>query len=317
MVVEPQRAPRVLIIGWGFIGAAIGHRLLTQGLEVTGLTRSSTSRTEAGLLAGARIVVGDAFQPDALDKAFQDIDHVVFSVGGLSPPATAAQPGAAVVKTLLPLLSVLEALRHRPHIGMTHLSSGGTVYGNPAHLPVRETDRTEPISPYGALHLACEDYAQMYARTFGIRLQILRCANVYGPNQASLGDQGAVAIFLDRVARGLPLHVFGDGSARRDYVFVDDVADVAARVIVDRLEVGVVNVGSGRGLTVLEIAKAVSDVVGRPAVIELVPERGIDVRAVVLDISRLQSFVPYTPTDFSHGLRVTSAASRGIGAPTI
>jgi UDP-glucose 4-epimerase len=317
MVEEPQGPPRVLIIGWGFIGAAIGHRLLTQGLEVAGLTRSSTSRSEAGLLAGARMVVGDASQPEVLDEVFRHIDHVVFSAGGLSPPATAAQPGVAVVKTLLPLLSVLEALRQRPHIGMTYLSSGGTVYGNPAHLPVRETDPTEPISPYGALHLACEGYAQMYARRFGVRLQILRCANVYGPNQASRGDQGAVAIFLDRVARDLPLHVFGDGSALRDYVFVDDVADVAARVIVDRLEVGVVNLGSGRGLTVLEIAKAVSDVVGRRAIIELVPDRGIDVRAVVLDISRLQSFVPYTPTDFPRGLRLTSAASRAVGTPTV
>jgi UDP-glucose 4-epimerase len=317
MVGERPDPPRVLVIGWGFIGAAIGHRLLDSGVSVAGLTRSRTAASDAALVAGAHIVVGDASQPELLEQTLQGIDHVVFSVGGLSPPATAAEPGTAIVKTLLPLLCVLEALRQRPHIALTYLSSGGTIYGNPARLPVRENDPTEPISPYGALHLACEDYAQMYARRFGVRLQILRCANVYGPNQASRGDQGAVAIFLDRVAHGLPLHVFGDGSALRDYVFVDDVADAAARVIVDRLDVGVVNLGSGRGLTVLEIAEAVSDVVGRRAIIEFVPDRGIDVRAVVLDITRLQSFIPYTPTEFPRGLRLTSAASRAVGTRAV
>jgi len=317
MLGERQASPRVLVVGWGFIGSAIGHRLLAGGVSVTGLTRSRTAATEAGLAAGAHMVVGDASRPELLDETLRGIDHVVFSVGGMSPPAAAAEPVAAVAKTLLPLLCVLEALRHRPHIALTYLSSGGAVYGNPARLPVRETDRTEPVSPYGALHLACEDYAQMYARRFGVRLQILRCSNVYGPNQSSRGDQGAVAIFLDRVARGLPLHVFGDGSALRDYVLVDDVADAVARVIVDRLDVGVVNLGSGRGLTVLDIAEAVGDVVGRRAIIEFASERGIDVRAVVLDISRLQSFITYTPMEFARGLRLTSAASRAVGTPAV
>jgi UDP-glucose 4-epimerase len=317
MVGERQDPPRVLVIGWGFIGAAIGHRLLAGGISVAGLTRSHTAGSKAGVAAGAHIVVGDASQPQLLEQTLRGIDHVVFSVGGLSPPATALEPGTAVVKTLLPLLCVLEALRQRPHIALTYLSSGGTVYGNPARLPVHETDLTEPISPYGALHLACEDYAQMYSRRFGLSLQILRCANVYGPSQASHGDQGAVAIFLDRVTHGLPLHVFGDGSALRDYVFVDDVADAAARVVADRLDVGVVNLGSGHGLTVLDIAEAISDLVGRRALIEFVPERGIDVRAVVLDISRLQSFIPYTPMDFPRGLRLTSAASRSVGTPVV
>jgi UDP-glucose 4-epimerase len=317
MVGDGPDRPRVLIIGWGFIGSAIGHRLLARGVAVGGLTRSRTTGSEAAQVAGADIVVGDPSQAELLDRALKDVDHVVFSVGGMSPPATAAQPGTAVVKALVPLLSVLEAVRQRPHIALTYLSSGGTVYGNPTRLPVRETDPTEPISPYGALHLACEDYAQMYSRRFGLRLQILRCANVYGPRQASSGDQGAVAIFLDRISRGLPLQIFGDGSALRDYVFVDDVADVASRLIVDRLEAGVVNVGSGSGLTVLEIANAIGDVVGRRPVIEFAPDRGIDVRAVVLDISRLQSFIPYTPTDFAHGLRVTSSVSRPVSTPAV
>src|SRR5450755_2058683 len=139
MVGERQDPPRVLVIGWGFIGAAIGHCLLAGGISVAGLTRSHTAGSKAGVAAGAHIVVGDASQPQLLEQTLRGIDHVVFSVGGLSPPATALEPGTAVVKTLLPLLCVLEALRQRPHIALTYLSSGGTVYGNPARLPVHET----------------------------------------------------------------------------------------------------------------------------------------------------------------------------------
>jgi UDP-glucose 4-epimerase len=310
MPAENPVAPRVLIVGWGFLGAAIGHRLLAAGASVTGLTRSRTWRTDIGERAGARIVVGDACQPELLEEALRNVDRVVFSAGGLTPPATAAQPSEAAMRMLQPLLAVLESMRRQPQLALTYISSGGTVYGNARNLPVSENDPAEPISPYGALHLACETYAQMYSRRFGSALQILRCANVYGPNQARDKDQGAVAVFLHRITSGLPLRIFGDGSALRDYVLIDDVADVAARLITNRSDVGVVNLGSGRGLTVLEIVEAINDVAGRRAALTFEPARGFDVSGVVLDIARLQSFIPYTPTEFVSGLRMTFEATQ-------
>jgi UDP-glucose 4-epimerase len=301
-------SPRVLVIGWGFLGAAIGQRLLALGLSVTGLTRSPTWRTETADRAGARMRYGDAQHAELLDDALRDIDHVVFSVGGATPPTAAAHPSEAAMAMLLPLLSVLEALRERPHVRLTYMSSGGAVYGNPVRLPVRETDATRPISAYGASHLAAEGYAQMSARRAGSALQIVRCSNVYGPHQSYGGDQGAVAIFLHRVNRGDPIRIFGDGSALRDYVFIDDVADIVSRIIVDRVDTGTVNLGSGFGLTVLEVAHAVSTAVGKDAVIDYQPERSFDVRAIVLDIARLRSLLAYTPTDFADGLAATASA---------
>jgi UDP-glucose 4-epimerase len=315
MPAENPVAPRVLIVGWGFIGAAIGHRLLAAGASVTGLSRSRTWRTDTGERAGARIILGDASQSELLEEALRNVDRVVFSAGGLTPPATAAQPSEAAMRMLQPLLAVLESMRRQPQPALTYISSGGTVYGNARTLPVSETDPAEPISPYGALHLACETYVQMYSRRFGSPLQILRCANVYGPNQAPDKDQGAVAVFLHRITSGLPLRIFGDGSALRDYVFIDDVADVAARLITNRSDVGVVNLGSGRGLTVLEIVEAIQEVAGRRAVLTFEPARGFDVSGVVLDIARLQSFISYTPTEFVSGLRMTFEARQAAPKP--
>ncbi len=298
---------RILILGWGFLGAAIGTRLLADGLSVTGLTRSATGRTESARRAGARIIVGDTRRPDVLEESLLDVEHVVFCAGGITPPAAAADPSKAAIAMLVPLLAVSEALIKRPHVALTYLSSGGAVYGDPDRLPVDENEPALPISPYGALHLSAETCAQAYARRFGTPLNILRCANVYGPGQAYDRDQGVIAIFLDRISRGLPLSIFGDGKALRDYILVDDVASVVARVVEDRIDVGTVNVGSGQGHTVLEIVDAVSRSIGVSAIVDHRPRRGFDVRSVVLDITRLSSLIPYAPTDFGRGLELTAA----------
>ncbi len=298
---------RILIVGWGFLGAAIGDKLLADGFLVTGLTRSTTWRAEASRGAGARIVVGDALRTDILDDVLLDVEHVVFCAGGITPPSAAADPPRAATAMLPPLLAVMEALSQRPDVAMTYLSSGGAVYGDPDRLPVGEDDPPLPMSPYGALHLSAEICVQAYARRFGTTVNILRCANVYGPGQASHGDQGVIAIFLDRIARGMPVSIFGDGLALRDYVLVGDVADVVARIVEQRIVVGTVNVGSGEGHTLLEVVDAISQSVGASATVDHRPNRGFDVRSVVLDISRLVSLLPYVPTDFHRGVAMTVA----------
>jgi UDP-glucose 4-epimerase len=300
--------PRVLILGWGFLGGAIGERLLADGMTVTGLTRSQTWRTEAARAAGARIVVGDAHQAAVLDSALREVDHVVYSIGGHTPGGAAAHPSEAALAMLLPLIAVLEALHERPHVSLTYMSSGGAVYGNPVRLPVRETDAARPISPYGASHLAAEGYAQMSARRSGSMLQIVRCSNVYGPYQPHGRDQGVVAIFLDRISKGVPIQIFGDGSALLDYVYVGDIADAVSRIVAGGVDTGTINLGSGVGLTVLEIAHAISAAAGKDAIIDHQPERSFDIRSSVLDISRARSLLDYSPRDFAYGLTATVAA---------
>ncbi len=207
---------------------------------------------------------------------------------------------------LPPLLALNEALSKRPHVALTYLSTSA-VYGNPDRLPVGETDPALPISPYGALHLSAELCMQAYARRFGSPLNILRCANVYGPGQAYDSDQGVFAIFLDRISRAIPVSIFGDGLALRDYVLIDDVAWVVARIIEDGIDVGTVNVGSGEGRNVLEIIDAISRTVGGSATVDHRQRRGFEVGSVVLDISRLSSLMPFMPTDFHRGLDLTAA----------
>jgi len=300
-----SRSRRVLVVGWGFLGAAVGNRMRDQGMEVTALTRSESTRTHAARLEGIDVDIGDATDPGVLAHSMAGVDHVLCAAGGLLPAEAAEQPHTDARGTLSPLLTILETLRRAPTAGLTYLSSGGTVYGNPPRVPARETDPVQPLSAYGVSRLAGELYAQMYARTYGFPVHICRISNVYGPGQSPERSQGAVAVFLHRVALGLPLQIIGDGSAIRDYIHISDVADAVARIVAEGRDVGVVNIGSGRGSSVLGLARQVGTVIGTTPIIDFMPARSHDVSAIVLDITKLRSLIEYEPMGLHEGLRLT------------
>ena len=184
---------RVLVVGWGFLGAATGNRLFDRGVDVAGLTRSDSARTHAARARGIEITIGDASDQAVVEETMEGADDVLVAAGGLPPPAATVRPRDDLFSRLSPLLSVLDCLRRNPGVGVTCLSSGGAVYGNPERTPVRESDPAHPVSPYGASCLAAEVYAQTYGRSYGLQVQIVRCSNVYGPGQALDRNQGAVA----------------------------------------------------------------------------------------------------------------------------
>ena len=293
------------MVGWGFLGAAVGRRLAHDGVYVAGLTRSESPETSRARVEGVGMAIGDAADPSCLAAALVGVDHVVCAAGGLLPPEAQEDPRRDAIATLSPLLALLEALRRRPSIGLTYLSSGGTVYGNPPNPTASETDPVAPVSAYGASRLAAEVYAQTYGRTHGFSVQIIRCANAYGPGQPAERSQGAVAVFLHRVAAGLPIRILGDGAATRDYVFIGDLAFAVSGLVREHREVDIVNVGSGRGCSVLDLIEHVSNAVGRLAVLEFLPGRRHDVRSIVLDITQLRSLMEYNPVSLADGLRLT------------
>jgi UDP-glucose 4-epimerase len=110
-------------------------------------------------------------------------------------------------------------------------ASGGTLYGEPVpeDLPVREAHLQQPLSPYGVSKKAVLDYLVAYRKLHALEFAALALANVYGPRQNPHGEAGVVAIFADRLLRGEPVTIFGDGGQTRDFVYVDDVVDAFVR----------------------------------------------------------------------------------------
>jgi UDP-glucose 4-epimerase len=252
---------------------------------------------------GVEVVFGRAETPGFVHDLLVGVDHLVYAAGGLLPVEAARDPTLDATRTLVPWIATLEALRDNPHIAATLVSSGGTVYGNPSRLPVAEADELAPISSYGVSRQACELYARSFSNTYGLQLQIARCANVYGPDQPHDRSQGAVAVFMHRIANGLPITIYGDGLSLRDYVHIDDVAGAISTLLCEQLRIDVVNIGSGRGHTTIEVVETLAKLIGRKPDLRFGPERPQDVRAIVLDIARLRSLIDYEPIALHEGLR--------------
>jgi UDP-glucose 4-epimerase len=179
------------------------------------------------------------------------------------------------------------------------------VYGDPARLPAREDDPTVPISSYGALHLACEQEIEAARVEHGLRSRILRCATVYGEYQRPDRGQGAIATFLSRIERDLPIDLYGDGSTIRDYVYAGD----AARALIALLAVNggppVVNIGAGRGTSLLEVLRLAEEEVGREARVVNHGEREFEVHQIVLDTTALHELVEIEMTPLREGIART------------
>jgi len=295
----------VLVLGGtGFIGRAIVRNFLDTDACVRAVARSSRTEASLGLSPSPslELIEGDAADPVVLEAVLEGIDRVVYAVGQSLPRESNQHPAHDVVAALPPLLALLEALRHAEGVALTYLSSGGTVYGNPAALPVAESAPCEPITGYGITKLAAEKYIGMYARLHGIESTILRVSNAYGPGQVPGRSQGVVASLMDCIVRGDVASLYGDSI--RDYVYVDDLA--SAVVQLSRMQTPlVVNLGSGVGHTLGEVVRAVESAAGSRLRREQLPAREFDVREIVLDVSRLGSLIPWSPRSLEAGVLET------------
>jgi UDP-glucose 4-epimerase len=302
-----QRPPgRVLVLGGtGFIGSEIARAFLGDGRSVIVLARSRPTAPLRGDLSGAEVVWGDAGNPELLAELLDRVDHVVYAVGSMLPRESNANPAEDVRATLPGLITLLEQLRSRPWVALTQLSSGGTVYGNPARLPVSEADSCDPITSYGIVKLAAEKYIGMYATLYGVPARILRIGNAYGTRQPSGRSQGIVASVLTAALDKSPIRVFGDGRMMRDYVHVGDVARAAVALAHRPDGARIVNLGSGVGHTILDVIDIVSQVTGARPMVEHVPDRGFDVRSIILDVDVLRGLVKWEPVTLVEGIERT------------
>ena len=178
-------------------------------------------------------------------------------------------------------------------------SSGGTVYGQTGGFAVNESDPTDPISFYGVTKLAIEKYLHAYRAQFGLDYCILRIANAYGPGQT----KGVIPRLFHCAMTGEPFELWGDGSVMRDYVYVDDVVDA---LIEARNQEGVFNIGTGVGVTILELIERIENLTRKPVNLNVSQGRKVDVAANVLDFSKaLRTFRWAPKTLLADGLKKT------------
>ena len=286
--------------GAGFIGSHVAEALIARGDEVHVLDDLSAGKRE-NMRAGAELHVGDIRDPTAVFDAVRP--EIVFHLAAqASVSVSVSNPQLDASINVIGTVQVLEAARaHGAQVVFS--STGGAIYGE-CERPAREGDERRPLSPYGTAKLAGEEYLAAWNRLHSTRHVSLRYGNVYGPRQDPYGEGGVVAIFLRAVADARTPTIFGDGSQERDYVFAGDVA--RATLLAASLGGGVVNVGTGRPTSVLELVDAMRAATGSSIEPEHGPERLGDLRRSVLDASLAERELGWRPlVSLEDGLRET------------
>lgn len=289
----------VLLLGGGFIGSALARQLSAAGKTVHVLARHPVGAE----FPQTHWHPGDLRESELLNQLLPACGTVVHLASETTPGASARHP-LMEAGNLQPTLALLDVLQDYPDKHLIYFSSGGTVYGNPACLPVAEDAPLAPLSFHGAGKAAQEMFLQAF-RAQGRRVTILRPANAYGPNQPFKADFGLVRTVLENIRSSLPIEVWGDGEAVRDFVYVDDVA-AACALFVDRPDDnGTYNVGSGRACSINALIRLAGEIAGKqPQVIHRLARRS-DVAKAVLDVSRLRNAGWVPRTNLVNGLRLT------------
>src|SRR5438093_1256382 len=271
---------KVLVTGGaGFIGSHVVDAYLAAGDDVTVLDDLSTGKREH-VPPGARFVQADVRSPAARELlATGDFTLLNHHAAQMDVRRSVADPLFDAEVNVLGFLNLLEGARLGGVQRVVFASSGGTVYGETARLPLVESAPKLPASPYGTAKLASEYYLATFSQLYGLETVALRYANVYGPRQNPHGEAGVVAIFAHRVLAGEPLTVFGDGKQTRDMVFVEDVvranlaASDAALPPVDGIDARAFNVGTGVETSVNELAATLVALAGNHLAIHHAPPR--------------------------------------------
>jgi UDP-glucose 4-epimerase len=279
--------------GCGFIGANLCRKLKSLGIDVTVL--DNKSRASASQVSGQEqeVIDGDVRDTDAVDRAMQRVQAVVHLAAYGSVVESVARPEENFENNVRGTLNVLHAAARRK-VKVVFASSGGAVIGT-AQPPVNEASLPAPTSPYGASKLCGEAYCHAFAGSFGLSVIALRFANVYGPHSAH--KKGAVTNFIKALLFKEPIVIFGDGSATRDFIHVDDIcAGICAALSTPIEGAKVLHLATGVETRVIDLAKTFTEVAGRPDhPIHFEPKRAGELERNFATFDRAREVLGFTP----------------------
>jgi UDP-glucose 4-epimerase len=306
---------RVLVTGGaGFIGTHLCRRLLADGHAVSVVDNEFNGKRE-NLPPEVRFLFGDVARTEEVEPAFvRGIDAVCHIAGQVSIIRSFTDPVVDLRTNVQGTLNVLQlCLKYK--VPRLIYASSMTIYGNCKTVPTPETEPCWPDSYYGITKLAGERYVHATAERpdlgFDFKVTSLRMYSVYGPGQALDNPyQGVLGIFLGNLLRREPITIFGDGEQTRDFVYIADILEGWVRALDTPATAGqVINLGSGRSLSINQLAETAMNVVGGPAAasgIVRAPARPGEQRSVRADVNRAKALMGWEPrTAFETGLAET------------
>jgi UDP-glucose 4-epimerase len=306
--------------GGGFVGSHLCDRLLAEGHRVVAVDDLTTGRianlTEARGYGKEFTFFNMDVRAEGLLPLFErhkpEIVMHLAAQAGVRPSLDRPAFDASV--NVMGSLNVLDCAVRTGARKIVYAASGGTIYGEPKKVPVKETAATgsKPLSPYGISKKVVVDYLGFYQRYRGVEFTALALGNVYGPRQDPSGEAGVISIFASKMLDGQAPTIYGDGNQTRDYVFIDDVVHAFA-LAAERGDGKLINIGTSLETSVNGLYRMLADIVGFEAEPGHGPLPPGELRRCALDNAVAAEALGWKPwTHLEDGLGETVAFLKGV-----
>lgn len=288
----------ILITGGnGFIASHLVDTLAASGHKVTVL--DVYPRPYDSLPQGVNFVQGTLQDIHLVRRTLEDhrIELVYHAAWANIHETALKDPVADVQTNLVASINLLSACQDTGVKRVIYLSSGGTVYGLPKHIPIPEDHPTNPINAYGITKLTVEKYLHMFHHLYGLEYTILRPSVPYGPRQNPFHHQGVVTVFIYKALTQEPVTIFGDGEVVRDYFYIGDLTralETSKDLVFDPSN-NTFNLGGMQPHSLNELVKKIESALGKKMLVNHVPARKFDVPHILLDTSLAQASLNWKP----------------------
>jgi UDP-glucose 4-epimerase len=307
---ESLAGQRIIVTGGaGFVGSNVVRKLLAENARVVVLDDFYTG-DDNNLPAGEsnlEVIRGSVTEFDLVRDVLKEAS-LVFHLAARNIIVSTRNPREDYEVNIGGTLNVLLAAREL-EIPRVVYSSSTSVYGNPRYLPINEDDATNMLSPYAVSKFAGENYCKAFYESYGLSSAVVRYSNVYGTAQRPDNPYcGVVSKFFESAMKGESPRIHGDGEQTRDFTYIDDVVEATLLAGVSAKADGqVYNVGTGREVTVNQLARFIIEITGAKAEPAYIDRRDIDnIRRRVVNIEKIRRELRWIPTfTVEQGLRRT------------
>jgi len=292
--------------GAGFIGSHTVDALVGLGEKVTILDIKPYSEAVNIHHQKDKItyIEGDIRDTKLLLKLFKDHTHVLHLAAIVSVPLSIENPIETHDTNVNETLSVLDAAR-RSNIKRVVYASSAAVYGDTSLVPTKEDSKLSPMSPYGLHKLMNEHYAKLYTNVYGVETVGLRYFNVFGKRQdPSSPYSGVISIFADRLRRDEQVTIYGDGSATRDFVHINNIVSANLEALnVENIASNIFNVGSGTETSISKLFSTMNSIAGKNHTAKHKDNRDGDIQRSCASIEKISKETGYNiKTSLEDGL---------------
>ena len=280
--------------GAGFIGSSIVKKLVARGDDVTVIDNLNTGKEEnlKSVIDKITFLKDSILNRELLEKQSQNIDGIFHQAALASVQDSFSKLDEYHGVNVNGTENILK-LAKKNDFRVVYASSS-SVYGNPERIPIKESDKKNPINPYAETKLKKEQLAIKYSE-MGVKVIGLRYFNVFGKGQ-SKEYAGVLKLFLERIRDKLPPKINGDGTQFRDFVYVEDVADANIMSMDSDINHGFYNVGTNTSITILDLAKTIIKSSGLDIQPIFGPALKGDVQRTIANIDLIKEEIGWEPT---------------------